>query len=87
MNVSGVGLAKYSPNKVNAIRLMNFLSSDEGQEIYTQTNDEYPVNDAIEWSALQKSWGKFKKDKVHLSKVANNRSKAVKMVDRVSYNE
>jgi iron(III) transport system substrate-binding protein len=47
VNVSGVALAKHAPNKDNAIKLMEFLSSAEAQRIYATTNNEYPVNPAV----------------------------------------
>ena len=43
VNVSGIGMAKFSPNKENALALMEFLSSGEAQEIYATANFEYPI--------------------------------------------
>ena len=41
MNVSGVALAKYAPNKKNGLALLKFLSSNIGQELYSKKNSEY----------------------------------------------
>ena len=87
MNVSGVALTKYAPNKDNAIKLMAFLASDTGQEMYAQKNAEYPVKPGIAWSDLQKSWGRFKEDSLSLAVVADNRAAAIKLADEVSYND
>ncbi|MBV2184211.1 MAG: Fe(3+) ABC transporter substrate-binding protein, partial [Rhizobium sp.] len=43
VNISGMALAKYAPNKDNAVKLMEFLSSGKAQEIYAQQVFEYPV--------------------------------------------
>ena len=43
MNISGMALTKNAPNKENALKLMEFLASAEGQRIYAEINAEYPV--------------------------------------------
>ena len=87
MNVSGVALTKYAPNKDNAIKLMEFLASEAGQEMYAQKNAEYPVKPGVAWSDLQNSWGRFKEDSLSLDVVADNRTAAIKLADEVSYND
>jgi iron(III) transport system substrate-binding protein len=86
VNVSGMVLAKYAPHKANAIKLMEYLASDEAQKIYAETNLEYPVSDHVPWSDLVKSWGVFKADDLTLDKVASLRRKASEMVDEVNFN-
>ena len=83
-NVSGVALTKAAPNKANAIKLMEFLSGP-GQTLYAEQNYEYPVNASVPWLEEVKSWGTFKADKLGLSKIADLRSDAIKMVDRVGF--
>ena len=87
MNVSGVALTKHAPNKENAIKLMTFLASEAGQEMYAQKNAEYPVKPGVLWSALQYSWGSFKEDSLSLAAVADNRAAAIKLADEVKYND
>jgi iron(III) transport system substrate-binding protein len=87
MNVSGVALTKYAPNKDNAIKLMEFLASEAGQEMYAQKNAEYPVKPGVAWSDLQNSWGRFKEDSLSLGVVADNRTAAIKLADEVKYND
>ncbi len=43
VNISGMALAKNAPNKDNAIKLMEYLSSQKAQEIYAEQVFEYPV--------------------------------------------
>ena len=86
MNVSGMALTKYAPNKDDALTLMAFLASDQGQEMYVQKNGEYPVKPGIPWDDLQNSWGSFKEDSLGLSVIADNRALAVRLVDEVGYN-
>lgn len=85
VNVSGIALSKSAPNRDNAVKLMEFLSSDEAQEIYSTVNYEYPANPQVKWSPLVESWGRFTPDDLPLSAIAELRGAAVKMVDRVGY--
>ena len=38
VNISGMALAKYAPNKDNAVKLMEFLSGDQAQKMYAEIN-------------------------------------------------
>jgi len=87
MNISGIALTKAAPNKDNAIKFMEFLSTDEAQKIYAQVNYEYPVNPNVEQSELVKSWGKFKADDLALAEIASYRADASKIADKVGYDE
>ena len=87
MNISGIMLTKNAPNKDNAVRLMEFLSSDKAQSIYSEVNYEYPVKKDISPSKLVKSWGKFKADTIELEKIAGFVADASRLVDKVGYNQ
>ena len=43
MNISGAGLLKHTPNKANAIKLVEFLLSTEAQEHIVNNTFEYPM--------------------------------------------
>ena len=87
INVSGVSMTKYAPNRENALKLMEFLSEDKAQAMYAEVNYEYPVKDGVKWSDLVKGWGEFKGDKMPLDRIAELRSTASKLVDKVGFNE
>ena len=59
MNISGAVVAKYAPHKDNAIKLLEFLASDKGQEMYADVNNEYPVKEGVPWSPLVQVLGRF----------------------------
>jgi iron(III) transport system substrate-binding protein len=85
VNISGMALAKNAPNKANALKLMEFLASDAAQKIYASANNEYPVNPAVEPSAIVRSWGKLKPDALPLENIAKYRKKASELVDKVNF--
>jgi iron(III) transport system substrate-binding protein len=85
VNVSGVVLAKYAPNKENAVKLMEFLSGDVAQKMYAEVNYEYPVKVSVQPSKLVASWGKFNADVLPLADVAKHHKAAVKLLDEVKF--
>lgn len=85
MNVSGVAMTLSAPNKDNAIKLMEFLVSPEGQEIYAELNAEYPVVEGVKASPLVESWGAFDPDPLPLTEIADHRSAALRLMQEVDF--
>ena len=85
MNISGVAMTKAAPNKAAALKLMEWLSSDEAQRIYAETNHEFPVKAGVPRSALVESWGTFTPDSLNLSDIAKARGDAVKLIEDVDF--
>jgi iron(III) transport system substrate-binding protein len=85
MNISGVAMTKAAPNHDAALKLMEWLSSDEAQKIYAETNYEFPVKPGVERSALVKSWGDFTSDSLALADVAAKRPEALKLIEEVDF--
>ena len=54
--------------------------------MYAETNFEYPVKTGVALHPMVASWGEFKADEAFLSKIANARSTATKLVDQVAFN-
>ncbi len=72
MNISGIAMTKAAPNKAAALKLMEWLASDEAQSIYAETNHEFPVKPGVARSDLVQSWGEFTPDTVGLADIAAN---------------
>jgi iron(III) transport system substrate-binding protein len=85
INISGVALAKYAPNKDAAVKLIDFLLSKESQLWYAKTNHEYPVLADIPWSELLQSFGVFKTEQVPLGKLGKLNADAVQLMDRAGW--
>lgn len=85
VNVSGMALTKYAPNKESALKLMEYLTGDLAQGIYAMINKEYPVKKGVKPSPLVSSWGQFKPDQLPMSEIAKNRQLAMKLVDQVKF--
>jgi len=85
VNISGAGVTRYAPNKENAVKLIEFLSSESAQGTLANINFEYPVNPNVDFSPLLQSWGSFKSDELNLSILGENNQKAVMIFDRVGW--
>ena len=81
INISGIGLAKNSPNKDNALKLIEFLTGESAQIRYVNTSFEYPVNPNVQPSAIVSNWGEFKRDKLDLNQLGIFRKKAIEIFD------
>ncbi len=85
VNISGAAATKSSKNRESAIKLIEFLSNDAAQKIYAEDNFEYPINGGAVVHPLVASWGSFKSDKVFLAKIAENRTRATRIMDEVRF--
>ncbi len=87
VNISGMAMAKNAPNRENALKLMEFLASDEAQHVYASQVFEYPVKEGVQPSDIVKSFGTLNADKLPLSEIAAHRKAASEMVDRVGLDD
>ncbi len=85
VNISGMAMAKYSPNEENAVKLMEFLSGNTAQSMYAEVNYEYPVKADVKPSELVASWGEFKADTISLDQIADHHAAAIKLLDEVKF--
>ncbi|MFB9057664.1 Fe(3+) ABC transporter substrate-binding protein [Mariniflexile ostreae] len=85
INVSGAGVAKYAPNKANAILFIEYLISEDAQQVFTNANYEYPILDRVEPVQDIKDWGDFKEDTLGLNKLGENNKKAVLIFDEAGW--
>jgi len=85
INISGIGVTRYAKRKKNAIKLIEWLSSKKGQQLFANINMEYPVNKRVKPHKVLQSWGKFKQMKINVKKAGELRREAVKLMRDVSY--
>lgn len=85
INISGAGVTCYAKNKENAIKLIEFLSSVEAQEIFAEANQEYPANPKAKPSAIVASWGTFKEDSIQLNEVGKYTKEAVEIATKANW--
>ncbi|HVR36563.1 MAG TPA: Fe(3+) ABC transporter substrate-binding protein [Methylomirabilota bacterium] len=85
VNISGAGVTKASDNREAAVQFLEFLASDEAQAVFPTSTSEYPVATSVEWSDLQKQWGRFKEDSLNLSVLGELNEEAVRTFNRAGW--
>lgn len=85
VNVSGAGVVKTSKRKKEAIRFLEWLSSKNAQNLFADSNLEYPANSTIQPHTLVKKWGRFKQNKINVAQAGALQSQAVRLMDRSGY--
>ena len=85
INISGLALTKNAPNRENAIKLIQYLTSIEAQKTYVSNSYEYSVNLDVKPDEIVQSWGEFKKDPVDLNSLGTNRSEAIRIFDKTGW--
>ena len=85
VNISGAAVTRAARNRIEAIRLLEFLATHEAQVWYGEKNFEYPVKVNVASSVALKSWGTFKADHINMSTLGQNNPQAVMLMDRVRW--
>jgi len=85
VNISGAAIARYSPNKDDAVRLLEYLVSDDAQKLYAEANYEYPVKQGAEVDPIIAALGELQVDPTPLTDIARYRDAASRLVDEVGF--
>ncbi len=85
VNVSGAGIVKGAKNRENAVKLLEYLTSEEVQVQYQKMTSEYAVNKNVAPEPLQKAWGTLNPDLASLHKLGGKLEEAIKLFDLVGW--
>lgn len=85
VNVSGAGVTANSKNKESAIKFLEWLSSKKAQNLFADSNMEYPANSDVEPHKAVAAWGPFKRNTNNLISAGQLQSEAIKLMDRAEY--
>lgn len=86
VNVSGAGLAKNAPNKQNAIKFMEYLTTRQAQQYFANGNNEYPAVEGVAPTSFVVSLGEFRADTLSTATIGANQAKAVAIYDKAGWN-
>jgi iron(III) transport system substrate-binding protein len=85
VNVSGAGVTAHAKNRANAVRLLEYLSGLQAQQLFADTSLEYPANPKAEVNAIVKAWGPFKQDELNVAAAGEFQAAATRLADRAGY--
>jgi len=85
VNISGAGLVRTAPNPKNAIKFLEYLTSDAAQLLFANGNNEYPAVPGIAASSVVVGLGEFKEDMLNASELGINQAVAIMVFDRAGW--
>ena len=86
INISGGGVARHAPNRANAIRFLEYLSSPQAQAYFADGNNEWPVVKGVKIdNPALAELGPFKAETVPVSSIGKGQIAAQRILDRVGY--
>ncbi len=87
VNISGAALARNAPHREDAIRLLEYLVSDEAQALYAKANYEYPVKAGVALDPVIEAIGPMQVDALALGEIHKHRREASALVDKVGFDQ
>jgi iron(III) transport system substrate-binding protein len=84
-NISGAGVIATAPNKENAVKFLEYLTTPQAQTYFAQGNYEFPVVEGVKLDPVLEQWGAIKTDAINAAKLGENNPDAVKLMDRVGW--
>ncbi|MCY0096080.1 Fe(3+) ABC transporter substrate-binding protein [Hoeflea ulvae] len=85
VNISGAGVAAHAPNRDNAIKLLEYFTSESAQSYFANGNNEYPVVEGVAASSVVEGLGSFKADTLNLNELGKNQARAQEIYNEVGY--
>jgi len=85
VNISGAAVAKHAPNKEQAVKLLEYLVSEELQQVYARNNYEYPVRAGVTIDPTIASFGTLNIDSLQLTDINQYRKEASQLADKVGF--
>ena len=85
VNISGAGVTAHAPNRDNAVKLLEYFTSDSAQSYFANGNNEYPVVEGVAASSVVEGLGSFKADTLNLNELGKNQARAQEIYNEVGY--
>jgi iron(III) transport system substrate-binding protein len=85
VNISGAGVVKTAPHREAAIQFLEYLASPAAQEIFAQSNNEYPVVEGVALDSVVAGFGQFKADPLNAAVFGRNNPEALRITDRAGW--
>ena len=85
VNVSGGGMLASAPHKEAALKFLEYMASDEAQEIIANANYEFPAVKSVELSPELARLGTFKTDPLNVATYGQNQAQAQAIFNRAGW--
>ncbi|MGF1550982.1 MAG: Fe(3+) ABC transporter substrate-binding protein [Paracoccaceae bacterium] len=85
VNVSAGAVLASAPNRENAVRFLEYLTTDSAQRYFSRGNNEYPAVPGVALGEAVAELGLFRQDDINLSALGKNQTRAQQIYDEVGY--
>jgi iron(III) transport system substrate-binding protein len=85
VNLSGLGVVRWSDHKEQARELIDFLREPSQQEIFVRNNHEYPAVQGVKPDPVMARFGTFKRDMIDVAGAGPLLDDALKLMDDVGW--
>lgn len=85
VNVSGAGVTTHAKHREDAVRLLEWLSTEEPQGLFAGANMEYPANPTVKVDSVVAGWGEFKPNHINVAEYGKYQAAAIRLMDRAGY--
>ena len=85
VNISGAGVVASAPNRENAVRFLEFLTTPEAQEVFAAGSYEFPAVEGVPVAEVVADFGDFTADDVNVALYGENNPEAVRIMDRTGW--
>ena len=85
VNISGAAMTAHVKHEQAALKLLEWLAGREAQELFANSNMEYPVVPQAKLASEVASWGDFKQSDMNLAKAGELQAEAIRLMDRAGY--
>jgi len=81
VNISGGGVAANAPNRANAIRFLEYLTTPEAQAVFARANNEFPVIDGVPMPEPVARASNFRADPTPVTVYGRRQAEAQRLLD------
>lgn len=85
VNISGAGVAAHAQRRDHAVRLLEYLVSDEAQRLLAPLNDEFPIRPDIAPAPELAALGDFKQEDIPLDALGRHQAEAARIFEEVGW--
>ena len=86
INISGAGVTAHAPNRENAIRFLEYLTSESAKRYLADGNNEYPAAVGLKANSAVEQLGSFREDTLGASVIGSGQAQAVEIFDKAGWN-
>jgi iron(III) transport system substrate-binding protein len=85
VNLSGLGVVRWSDHKEKARELIDFLRKPSEQEVFVRNNHEYPAVAGVKPDPVMARFGTFKRDTIDVAAAGPRLGEALELMDAVGW--